>query len=336
VCDGYYESVRANWGAKAPRPAAGPRAPYPVRLALSSAPALICAAEEPVDWIIDAQAVATYPGPALPEAKAAPGAIVAHVEGDTGRYRLHDPNSRRTADIVARHFAGAVRYLECDDALSIAPPPQLPDQRLLRRAQPEIAAAAAAPAEDAMFRFPLHGETFAAELSREMMSPRYAAAADLLPGLFDKAASVAASFGRLDATNRVWIAGAAEAISLALRCKTPAALAAFYRLELHAALGSPPWLGAIAGGRVSRLPTSSLPPFRWLIHALRGSRGPIALYAPTFHKCPPILCDEDGAPLALEIYTAAVPDAIVRSEATARTVRDPAQAGRNQPGTGAG
>jgi hypothetical protein len=28
---------------------------------------LICTAEEPVDWIIDAQAVATYPGAALPD-----------------------------------------------------------------------------------------------------------------------------------------------------------------------------------------------------------------------------------------------------------------------------
>ena len=313
-CDRLYAAARAEFvraapAANRPAPADGP---FPARLARDDPPAALATGEEYGDWLIATAALGQGIGPFLPARAPPAAAVVIHAEGGRARYKLHEPNPRRTADIAARHLDRAPLYLRCDGAsIAIAPPDGLSDQRLLRPDGRETAVAQVPAGRDAMFRFPLVAPS-GAQLAREMASPRYAATPDLLPFLFDEGAARRIGFGRLDALHRVWLLSPDEAQALAAALKGPGQLDAFYRLELHGALGSPPWLGLMVTGKMSRLPTASPVAFRALLHACRIATTPIVVRAETWHDIRPVLADALGHPLACEIYAAtavAVPEA---------------------------
>jgi hypothetical protein len=281
--------------------------PYAVRLARAEASNVISTAEEFTDWVLDADAIRQGVRPFLPEAPANSSAIVVRFEGRRGSYRLHEPNPRRTANMLGRFFGRVPRYLEADrQAVAIAPPPGMIDQRLLRQPGEETPLEEIPAGADAMFRFPLASSRVRDHVSRELASPRYVLAPDLLPVVFDGSAARSTSFGYLDGRNRVWVLRASDARALASRLKGPYQLAAFYRLEIHTDLGSPAWLSALVDGKASRLPTASPVAFRWLLHACRTTTGPIVLYASPDAELGGILTDGNDRPLACEVYVTAL------------------------------
>jgi len=307
-CERLYEDSRRCWLEGASNDTMQERArmePLPLRVVRAMPSALIGYGEEFVDWVLKADAVRQCAPPFLPQDIVVPCAMVVHVEGDQARYKLHEPNLLRTAQGIGRHLDDKVDYLDCDpDVVAIAPPPDFRDQRLLRSAVPEMAVEQIARGTDAMFRSPLSGPRVEAQLNRELCSPRYRAVPDLLPSMHDEAAAQELSFGQLDATNRTIVLSVDAARALAVRLPDPGMVAAFYWLEISAALGCPRWVGALCEGKMSRFPTASSTVFHWLLHACRISRDPIVLSALRCSSLQPVLCDEQHRPLAAELYVA--------------------------------
>ena len=306
-CDRLYAAARADLRRSVPAAGRSPPTadPLPLRVVRRNPAALICPAEEPTDCVLGADALRHGDAPFLPDRTPPATAVVIHAEGGRARYKLHEPNPRRTADIAARHLDTVPDYLRCDGAsIAIAPPAGLSDQRLLRPAARETAVEQVPAGGNAMFRFSLAGSCTGAQLTREMASPRYATAPDLLPILFDEGAAHHLSFGRLDPLTRVWILAPDEAHALVAEHDGPSRLHALYRLELHHALGSPPWVGLMVDGRMSRLPTGSPIAFRVLLHACRTATAPIVVRADAYHAFDPVVADALGRPLACEIYVA--------------------------------
>jgi hypothetical protein len=279
--------------------------PLPLRVIRAVPSGLIGYGEEFMDWVLKANAVRHGSRAFLPRDVAIPCAIVLHVEGDQGRYRLHEPNVLRTAVGIGRHVDGHVNYLESDpDVATIAPPADLVDQRLLRKSSAEIPVDQIPNGTDAMFRSTLAGPEVRLQITRELASPRYDCAPDLLPTIYDDDVAEEASFGRLDATNGTFVLSVDDARALAARLGDPGMVAAFYWMEINEALGRPRWVGALVDGKMSRFPVASSTVFRWLLHACRTSKRPIILSAKTHSALCPVLCDKEDRSLATELYVA--------------------------------
>lgn len=285
-----------------------PRIPFPMRVAQSNRAAVVARADELTDWVLDANALQPGMVPALPEVVPCTCAVVIQLDATGGRYRLHEPNPRRTAQSIGRFFESPA-YLDTDrDALAIAPPEDAIDQRMLRPSHVEWPLDAIPWSIEAMYRAPVQGTGTANLLTREFASSRYANAPDLVPIMYNPRSSYDVGYGTLDLVGQLWYLKCDEARALATAFKMASTLATYYRVEIHSRLGAPRWLSLLVGGKLSRMPTTSVVAFEYLLHACRVADGPIVVHAPRSSETEAVLCDSKQRILAVEIYTAVVED----------------------------
>ncbi len=271
--------------------------------------AVLARAEEFFDWVIDAKAArAAGVSPWAPETPT--HTPVVRLDGAGLQPLFQEPNPRRASGRADGLMPQRPAYADVDsDAVSLRPPPGLLDNRLVRRAGPESDIADVRGDQDAMYRQTLTTSDTAALLRRELASPRYRLAPDIVPIWFDAAAAVRVSFGAVDSQGGVWLMNPEEARAAAAFAKTAAGLETLYALQIATSLGAPDWLDGLADGKRFRMATTFTDAFRPLLRWLSTAAAPVVLFRTHRTGCGPFLSDHAARTVSADVYVAELPPA---------------------------
>src|SRR5262249_53547397 len=89
--------------------------------------------------------------------------------------------------------------------------------------------------------------------------------------------AIRCSFGLVSPEDHVWLLPGSERRAMLKLIRRPFALASFYFFELHRNLDKPDWVEAFIGSKAIAIPVRSLLAWDFVLRAIRGASGSIAL-----------------------------------------------------------
>lgn len=254
-----------------------------------------CQAEEFWDWVLDSRSTEQATQGGSWQSVAASALMVAFHDG---RVRLlgFDPSPARSASRAVRLSPYPVDFLANRVLKPLRLPDGLLDNRAIRPAVREYQLHELDVGDEAEIPSPLMGQAVAGLWARELASPRYAVAPDILPQYRPFHAGVVLPFGRLDASGTAVLLEPDTFPALRKQTRDGLGLARWL-LNLNPLFLQVAWLDLLLEGKKACLYTGSGLGFDWLFSRLQHLQQPVYIQIPQGQLGASPLVDAAGHPL---------------------------------------
>jgi hypothetical protein len=279
--------------------------PYPLRIKMNRPERIVQDADEWFDWVVTDDRTADETLAYFPIHLDRNASAVFQGDARGIRFLYVEPNPRRVAERFAARMPSRpafVNELYDLNAIALAPPEGCVDNRLIRIATGEHELERAPHDVDALFFSTLMSPVTSPHFGRELLSPRYRRAHDIVPIFADAGDCQRRSFGRLYRNDGVWSLSQDEARATAKACRNGLDLARLFFLEIAPPLNDWSWLVLMHGQKRHALSIRSEVSWLYLHHVLRTTDGPVtALMHSTAGGVQSALVDARGDSLPIQL-----------------------------------
>ncbi len=254
-----------------------PPLPLALRVHMQAPLRVVQDAEEWFDWVVYSNP--DVPEIFFPEALRHDAAAVYFQTPSATQFVYVEPNPRRIAERYAARMEAPPSFVNIiydRESVALAPPPHLLDNRLIRLPAKESFVEQAPLDRDALFASTLSVEATQPQLARELRSPRYTTAHEIVPHLIDGSNRVPKTYGNVYPQSRLWSLTRDEAHALANACREPIDLGRYYFLQIALPPFDCRWLLLLHSKKRHVAATHSELSFLYLHHVLRTTEGPVA------------------------------------------------------------